>query len=137
MDSSMDKERDENGRADRTIDLRPANSGVEVTFFSLVVKLDSLRQKGNGDVLSLLRQTEMAWRTDGILASAIAMGLDDLGDCIAFLENLGLQSKNAPVDFYLIANDIGEPFYLTHNDGELEFFREEDQRPKVRLKRLP
>ena len=99
-----------------------------------MVKLDSLKQKGDGNILSLLRQTGEVWRTDGVLGSAVAMGLDDLEDCIAFFRNLGLQSENAPVDFYIFATDIGEPCYLTHNDGMLEFFRDENHRSRVCLK---
>jgi hypothetical protein len=136
MDNTNDK--DENGKIllDRSIYLRQADSGVEVVFFTLVVKMESIRRGGDGDVLSTLKETGLAWRTDGMLCSAIAMGLDDLEGGIAFLEGLGLQSKNAPVDYYVLATDIGEPYYLTHNDAELEFFRDEDNRPKVRLKVL-
>jgi len=136
MDSSREKNQNENRWSDRVIHLRPANSGVEVVFFSLVVKLDSLRKQGDGDVLFLLNLTGDVWRTDGVLCSTVAMGLDDLGETIAFLENLCLQSKNTPVDFYILAIDIGDPWYLTHNDGELEFLRDEDNRTKVRLKNL-
>lgn len=133
MGSSWENDEDRNDRYNRIIHLREANSGVEVVFFGLVVKMESLTEKGDEDTLSLLKQTGEAWGTDGVLASAVAVGLDDLEDAIAFIQGLGLQCKNPPVDYCLLAVDL-LPCCMTLNDGEIEFL-EEEGRFKARMKK--
>lgn len=118
-------------RQDRTILLRPANGGISIVFFTLLVKMDALRKACNGDILAFFRETGDAWDMDGSLCSTAAMSLDDLNHSIGCLRTLGLQYDRPPVDWYLLEGGFTSalgfqgPIFWTLDDGALDFVDEE------------
>ena len=128
---------------DRMILFRPVELGIVLTFYTLLVKMELLNQKCNGDVLGFFKETGCAWDMNGTLCSAAAMGLEDLDDCFASLRACGMQCESAPVDFYLVIAGCGTPehgwssYFVTLDDGEIEFYDDEDNKPYARLKIAP
>ena len=128
---------------DRMILLRPVELGLVVTFYTLLVKMESLNQKCNGDVLGFFKETGCAWDMNGTLCSAAAMQLEDLDDCFNALHARGMQCESAPVDFYVVFARCGTPehgwpsYFETLDDGEIEFYDDEDNKPCARLKGAP
>ena len=128
---------------DRMILLRPIELGIVLTFYTVLVKMESLNQKCNGDVLGFFKETGCAWDTNGTLCSASAMSLEDLDDCFDALHARGMQCESASVDFYVVRAALGSPervwpsFCETLDDGEIEFYDDEDHRPCARLKTAP
>ena len=125
---------------DRMILLRPVELGIVLTCYTLLVKMESLNQKCNGDFLGFFKETGCAWDMNGTLCSAAAMALEDLDDCFDSLHARGMQCENAPVDFYVVCAGLGIPemssYFMTLDDGEVEFYYE-DKTECARLKTAP
>lgn len=117
--------------------------GIPLVFYTVLVKMEPLVRKCNGDVLKFFRETGRDWDTNGTLCSAKAMSLQDLEDCFESLRSRGMQCEAAPVDFCLVSAALGYPEHLmqscceTLDDGEIEFYDNEDHGPYARLKTVP
>ena len=127
---------------DRMILFRPVELGIVLTFYTLLVKMESLNQKCNGNALGFFEETGCCWDMNGTLCSAAAMGLEDLYPCFDSLHARGMQCESAPVDYYLvdaccvIPEHGMTPYFLSLDDGEIEFYTE-DHRECARLKTAP
>jgi hypothetical protein len=120
---------------------RPKGSGVPVSYFTLLVKVSSINQKYRGGFDKFIDDTtskessdsdKWPWQCDGRLLSRSATASDDLEDTIRFLIQNGLQCKTSPPDFYSVVIDSGlmddqgvSHYYLTVDDGQIEYFKEE------------
>ena len=126
---------------DRMILFRPVELGIVITCFTLIVKMESLHQKCNGDLLGFFKETGCCWDMNGTLCSAAAMALDDLDECFEALGRRGMQCASAPVDFYVVSQVAApsrwESCCETLDDGEIEYYHDEDHRPCARLKTAP
>ena len=78
---------------DRMILLRPTELGIVLTFYTVLVKMESLTQKCNGDVLGFFKETGCVWATNGTLCSASAMSLEDLDDCFDLSTPAGCNAR--------------------------------------------
>jgi len=126
---------------DRMILFRPVELGIVITCFTLIVKMESLHQKCNGDLLGFFKETGCCWDMNGTLCSAAAMALDDLDECFEALGRRGMQCESAPVDFYVVsqvASPSGwESYCEALDDGEVEYYKDKDRGPCARLKTAP
>ena len=126
---------------DRMILFRPVELGIVITFFTLLVKMEPLARKCNGDLLGFFKETQCCWDMNGTLCSAAAMALDDLDECFEALGRRGMQCESAPVDFYVVSqvpSPTGfESWCETLDDGEIEYYFDEEHRPCARLKTAP
>jgi hypothetical protein len=126
---------------DRMILFLPVELGIVITCNTLLVKMESLHQKCKGDLLGFFKETGCCWDMNGTLCSAAAMTLGDLDECFEALGRRGMQCESAPVDFYVVsqvASPSGwESCCDTLDDGELEYYHDEDHRPCARLKTAP
>jgi hypothetical protein len=124
---------------DRMILLRPVELGLVVTFYTLLVKMEPLNKKCNRDILGFFKETGCAWDMNWALCAA-AMELEDLDDCFKALHARGMQCESVPVDFYVVfarcgTHECGWPSYFeTLDDGKIEFYDDEDNKPCARLK---
>jgi len=135
----MESSETELTKQNRMILFRPVELGLVLTFYTLLVKMESLSQKCSGDVLGFFKETGCVWDMNGTLCSTAAMGLEDLDDCFGFLHARGMQCETAPVDFYLVvagyANNVAwDSYFETLDDGEIELYYDEDNKPCARLK---
>jgi hypothetical protein len=126
------------------IEYREKGSGVVTSFFSSVVKCDSLKRSYPGGIKKFVADSESYWDCDHDLLCTIAMDGSDLNDLVAALKKHGLQGSTAPVDFYVLdaglAGDFfGDgrfvpPLFLTHDDGQLDFYVDDDEKIRAILK---
>ncbi len=119
-------------REERKIHFRAAGSGVSVVFFTLIVKMASLRERHGEDLSPFFRDSAVPWETDGALCATASMACE-FADIIELLEGSGLQCREAPVDFYVVEEGMGGSEFafpahcLTMDDGEIDFYCESDR----------
>ena len=120
---------------DGMVSLLPSDCWIPLTFYTLIVKMDSLERMCNSVprvLLEFFKESESEWVTNGTLCSTIAMGFEDIEEPIDLLKTRGMQCETAPVDFYVLeaglrinSDFISPVYFISLDDGELEIDKDE------------
>lgn len=120
---------------DGMVSLLPPDCWIPLTFYTLIVKMDSLERMCSSvprGLLEFFKESESEWVTNGTLCSTIAMGFEDIEEPIDLLKTRGMQCETAPVDFYVLeaglrinSDFISPVYFISLDDGELEIDKDE------------
>lgn len=120
---------------DGMVSLLPPDCWIPLTFYTLIVKVDSLERIYNSvpqGFLEFFKESGSEWVTNGTLCYTIAMGFEDIEEPIDLLKARGMQCETAPVDFYvleaglrIISDFISPVYFISLDDGELEIDKDE------------